>query len=376
MTFNENNSILSLFINGRRFIGRGGNWGFGESNLNYRGREYDIAVAYHADMNFTMMRNWVGQIGDKELYEACDRHGIMIWQDFWLANPSDGPDPYDPEMFIANAEDYVKRFRNHASIGIYCGRNEGFPPEQIDKALRRIVKEDHPGLHYISSSADEVVSGHGPYRALPVKEYFSLKNGSDKFHSERGMPNVMNYESLVRTFSPEALWPQNAQWGQHDYTMEGAQSCASFNAIIEKGFGKPNNAKEFADLAQWVNYDGYRGMFESRSLNRKGLLLWMTHPAWPSMVWQTYDYYFEPTAFCGYSQIISASSRAEDKTVFYFITVKAFRILFFFNSFGKNRCFFHNRDWIFCKCETFFLFPPGRNRNWNFFAAFPFPFFF
>ena len=296
MTFNENNSILSLFINGRRFIGRGGNWGFGESNLNYRGREYDIAVAYHADMNFTMMRNWVGQIGDKELYEACDRHGIMIWQDFWLANPSDGPDPYDPEMFIANAEDYVKRFRNHASIGIYCGRNEGFPPEQIDKALRRIVKEDHPGLHYISSSADEVVSGHGPYRALPVKEYFSLKNGSDKFHSERGMPNVMNYESLVRTFSSEALWPQNAQWGQHDYTMEGAQSCASFNAIIEKGFGKPNNAKEFAELAQWVNYDGYRGMFESRSLNRKGLLLWMTHPAWPSMVWQTYDYYFEPTA--------------------------------------------------------------------------------
>ena len=296
MTFNENNSILSLFVNGRRFIGRGGNWGFGESNLNYRGREYDVAVAYHADMNFTMMRNWVGQIGDKELYEACDRHGIMIWQDFWLANPADGPDPYYPEMFIANADDYVKRFRSHASIGIYCGRNEGFPPETIDKALRKIVAASHPGIHYISSSADDVVSGHGPYRALPAKEYFTLKNGSDKFHSERGMPNVMNYESLVRTFSPDALWPQNAQWGQHDYTMEGAQSCASFNAIIEKGFGKPANVKEFADWAQWVNYDGYRAMFESRSLNRKGLLLWMTHPTWPSMVWQTYDYYFEPTA--------------------------------------------------------------------------------
>ena len=87
MTFNENNSILSLFINGRRFIGRGGNWGFGESNLNYRGREYGIAVAYHADMNFTMMRNWVGQIGDKELYEACDRHGIKI--SGWRILPTD-----------------------------------------------------------------------------------------------------------------------------------------------------------------------------------------------------------------------------------------------------------------------------------------------
>ena len=296
MAFNEDNGILSLFINGRRFIGRGGNWGFGENNLNYRGREYDIAVEHHANMNFTMMRNWVGQIGDEELYEACDKHGIMIWQDFWLANPVDGPNPYDNEMFIANAEDYVRRMRSHASIGLYCGRNEGYPPKVIDDALRRIVRDEHPGLHYISSSADDVVTGHGPYRALPPKEYFTLENGKDKFHSERGMPNVMNYESLARTLKEEDLWPQSNKWGQHDYTMEGAQGGSSFNAIIEKGFGAPQSAKEFTELAQWVNYDGYRAMFESRSLNRKGLLLWMTHPAWPSMVWQTYDYYFEPTA--------------------------------------------------------------------------------
>lgn len=296
MTFNEDNQILSLFVNGRRFIGRGGNWGFSESNLNYRGREYDIAVAYHADMNFTMMRNWVGMIGDKELYEACDRHGIMIWQDFWLANPADGPDPYYPEMFIANAEDYVKRIRSHASIALYCGRNEGFPPEQIDKALRRIIKEDHPDIHYISSSADDVVSGHGPYRMLPAKEYFTLKTGNDKFHSERGMPNVMTYESMLRTFSPEGIWPQDNEWGMHDYTREGAQGCTSFNEIIAKGYGEPQNAKEFASLAQWVNYDGHRSLFESRSQNRKGLLMWMSHSCWPSMVWQTYDYYFEPTA--------------------------------------------------------------------------------
>lgn len=296
MTFNEDNNILSLFINGRRFIGRGGNWGFSESNLNYRGREYDIAVAYHADMNFTIIRNWVGMIGDEELYEACDRHGIMIWQDFWLANPSDGPDPYDPEMFIANAEDYVKRIRNHPSIAIYCGRNEGFPPQQIDKALRRIVKKDHPDIHYISSSADDVVSGHGPYRMLPAKEYFTLKTGNDKFHSERGMPNVLTYESMLRTFSPEGIWPQGNQWGMHDYTREGAQGATSFNEIIAKGYGEPQSAKEFSELAQWVNYDGHRSLFESRSQNRKGLLMWMSHSCWPSMVWQTYDYYFEPTA--------------------------------------------------------------------------------
>ena len=37
-------------------------------------------------------------------------------------------------------------------------------------------------------------------------------------------------------------------------------------------------------------------MYESTNHDRQGLLIWMSHPTWPSMVWQTYDYYFEPTA--------------------------------------------------------------------------------
>jgi hypothetical protein len=292
----EEGGVLHIYVNGRRFIGRGGNWGFSENNLNYRSREYDIAVSYHKDMNFTIMRNWVGQTGDVELYEACDRHGIMVWQDFWLANPADGPDPDDPQMFLANAQDYLRQHRSHPSLVIYCGRNEGFPPKEIDEGLRSIVKEYHPGLHYISSSADGCVSGHGPYRALTPKEYFTYPTGNDRFHSERGMPAVMTYESMLRTYSPDALWPQNKQWGQHDFTLSGAQAGETFNKLIADGYGEPQSAEEFARLGQFINYDGYRAMFESRSLNRKGLLLWMSHPAWPSMTWQTYDWYFEPTA--------------------------------------------------------------------------------
>jgi hypothetical protein len=304
MDFNEDNQTLSLFINGRRFIGFGGNWGFGESNLNYRGREYDIAVAYHADMNFTMIRNWVGQIGDEEFYEACDRHGVMVWQDFWLANPVDGPNPYDNDLFMANAGDFVKRIRNHPSVGIYVGRNEGNPPPAIDNAIRDILPALHPGIHYISNSAMGIVSGGGPYRALPPRDYFLLY-GNDKFHSERGMPNVMNYESMLLAFG-DAVEPVNTKetpnsiYGLHDYTLGGtagasAQSANSFNEIIEKAFGKPADARQFAEWAQWINYNGYRAIFEGRSEYRRGMLLWMSHPAWPSMVWQTYDYYFDPT---------------------------------------------------------------------------------
>lgn len=193
-----------------------------------------------------------------------------------------------------NARDFVLKIRNHPSIGIYCGRNEGYPPKTLDDRLRETVASLHPGLDYISSSADDGVSGHGPYNAISPKEYFQRQTG--KLHSERGMPNVMTYEGLSRTLDAEHLWPQNVYWGRHDYTMEGAQRGESFNQMIAKNFGEPTSAQEFCEWAQWINYEGYRAMYESGSSDRMGLLIWMSHPCWPSMVWQTYDYYLEPTA--------------------------------------------------------------------------------
>ncbi len=296
MAYDTSKGIIDLYINGRRLICNGGNWGFPEINLNYRGREYDVAVAYHADMNYTMIRDWVGQTGDEEFYEACDRHGVTVWQDFWLANPVDGPNPDDNAMFLTNAEDYIKRIRNHASIALYCGRNEGNPPAAIDEGLQQLINKYHPEIAYIPHSAAGPVSGNGPYRALPVSEYFSAQRGIDRLHSERGMPNVMTYESMTQMLDEDNHWPQTSVWGVHDYTMENAQSCATFNEMIEKAFGEITSLKQFTELAQWINYNGYRAMYESRSWNRKGLLIWMSHSCWPSMVWQTYDYFFEPTA--------------------------------------------------------------------------------
>lgn len=294
MTYEGADKKLQMWINGKRFVPLGGNWGFSEHNLLYRKREYDITVGYHRQMNFNMIRNWVGQIGDEEFYDACDRNGIMVWQDFWLANPCDGPDPDDNALFMHNASDFTRRMRRHPSIALYCGRNEGYPPAALNASLKSLVDDANPGILYIPSSADEGVSGHGPYWAEPAKTYFSKQTG--KLHTERGMPNVMTYEGLARTFSPEALWPQSEEWGRHDFTQRGAQRGATFNAMMEHAFGKPADAREFGSLAQWINYDGYRAMFESGAKYRQGLLIWMSHSCWPSQVWQCYDYWMEPTA--------------------------------------------------------------------------------
>lgn len=301
--YKDLNTDAKIYINGKRFIPLGGNWGFSEINLRYRDREYDVAMRYHRDMNFTMVRNWVGQIGDRAFFETCDRYGIMVWQDFWLANPWDGPDPNDETMFMQNANDLIQKIRRHPSVALYVGRNEGFPPKSLDVQLRKSVEKFHPSLGYISSSADNGVSGHGPYRIMPTNSWYFVHQ-SGKLHSERGIPNVPSMESMSRMLPNQQLWPMGDAWGEHDFTLEGAPNVLTFQQMLNTMFGSAKNIKEFTQWAQWINFDAHRAMFESEALQRKGLLMWMSHPCWPSTVWQTYDYYLEPTA--GYFAIKKA----------------------------------------------------------------------
>ena len=288
-TYSEDGGALKIWINGRRFIARGGNWGFPESMLRYRQREYDVAMRYHRDQHFNMLRDWVGQTGDEALYDAADRYGIVVWQDFWLANPWDGPNPENDGLFLANATDYVKKIRNHASVGLYCGRNEGFPPASLDGALALLVKQLMPNSHYIPSSADGPVEGHGPYRVEPLRAYF--EHTPPKFHSEIGAPNVPEMAIMQRTLDAQGMWPVGPEWRLHDFYNHNP-----FETAVEKDFGGAKDAAEFVELAQFVDYNAYRGMFEGQSKNRPGVLIWMSHPAWPSILWQTYDYFFDTDA--------------------------------------------------------------------------------
>ncbi len=295
MTFSEEDEALRIFVNGRRVVPRGGNWGFSEAHLRYRGREYDTAMKYHRDMNFTMVRNWVGQTGDQEFYEAADRHGILIWQDFWLANPLDGPDPENEELFMTNVRDTLRRIRNHPSVGLYCGRNEGHPPASLDAEIAAAIADLHPEIHYIPNSISGSVSGGGPYGVQP-REYYFTERATPKPHSELGMTSVVTLDSLRRMMPASELWPLSLHWGLHDFNLESNQRAEDFVAMIEESYGGARDLAEWMEIAQLVNYDGYRAMFEAQSQHRMGIQLWMSHPAWPSLTWQTYDYYFNPHA--------------------------------------------------------------------------------
>ena len=111
-----------------------------------------------------------------------------------------------------------------------------------------------------------------------------------------GMPNIPTIDS-VRAMMPAAeLWPQGLTWGLHDFCLEGAQGGESFLDTIEAELWRRPERRRVGDLAQFLNYEGYRAMFEGQSKYRMGLLIWMSHPCWPSFVWQTYDYFLDPSA--------------------------------------------------------------------------------
>ena len=140
---------------------------------------------------------------------------------------------------------------------------------------------------------------------MPPKFYFSQR-ATPQLHSELGMPNIVTLDSLRLMMPEQAMWPQGDMWGLHDFSLQGAQGGAlvRWNAS-KKATAARTTSPTGSTLAQFVNYEGYRAMFEAQSKNRMGLLIWMSHPAWPSFVWQTYDYYFEPTA--GYFGVKKAS---------------------------------------------------------------------
>lgn len=286
------NSTLFLDVNGCPLLIRGGNWGLPEALLRCDAKKYDLLVRLHKDMNLNMIRNWVGQTSNDAFYEACDRHGILIFDDFWLANPVDGPDPADEPMFICNAADKIKRYRNHPSLVLWAGRNEGYPPASLDSALRNLTILYDNTRHYISNSAASPVTGLGPYENKAPEWYF-LNRGTT-YHTEQGIVSAPTYESMCKMLPPESRWPVNDLWGLHDWTQPRVKIYT--DDMIYR-YGAPESLEDFCRKAQMLNMEGPKAMMEAwQSRRGPGVLVWMTHPAWPSLICQTYDYFLEPTA--------------------------------------------------------------------------------
>ncbi|MBK3574474.1 discoidin domain-containing protein [Streptomyces sp. MBT65] len=288
---------LKISVNGVRVFARGGNWGWDELLRRMPPERMDAAVRMHRDMNFTMIRNWVGTSDREEFFAACDEHGILVWNDFPNAW---GMDPPDHEAFNSIARDTVLRYRIHPSVVIWCGANEGNPPAAIDQGMREAVEGQAPGILYQNNSAGGIITGGGPYGWVEPEKYFDPSTYGSKdfgFHTEIGMPVVSTAASTRNMTGDEPEWPIRGAWYYHDWSERGNQAPQNYKAAVEARLGAVTGLDDFARKAQFVNYENTRAMFEAWNANlwdnASGLMLWMSHPAWHSTVWQTYDYDFD-----------------------------------------------------------------------------------
>jgi len=288
---------LTISVNGVKVFIRGGDWGLDEAMKRIPRARLDAEIHMHALANMNMIRNWVGQSTDEDFYELCDKYGILIWDEFFQPNPSDGPNPDDLNIYLANVRDKILRYRNHPSIALWCARNEGYPPPEIDSALRKMIPELDPvRLYQPSSTAGRGVVSHGPYY---WREPAAFYVPDAPFKTETGSVSVPTIES-IHGMMPQKDWETiNDDWAEHDFA-KGAQHGDTYPYVLAGRYGRIVNLADFVRKAQMMNYEAFRAMYEGRNAKLfapdTGIITWMSNPAQPSFVWQLYHYDLEPNA--------------------------------------------------------------------------------
>lgn len=311
-TYDKEGNTFHIYINGVPVFVKGANWGMSEYLLRCRGAEYDTKIRLHKEMNFNMIRNWLGSVTDDEFYEACDKYGIMVWDDFWInSNPNL---PYDLNVFNNNMMEKIKRIRNHPSIAVWCGDNESNPQPPLEGWMAENVKTFDGGDRYFQGNSHaQGLTGSGPWGAFEPRFYFTeypdgLEGDPARgwgFRSEIGTAVVPTFESFKKFMPEENWWPRDEMWNKHYFGQNAFNAAPDrYDASIAKGFGKPEDIEDYCRKAQLINIESNKAMYEGW-LDRmwedaSGIMTWMGQSAYPSMVWQTYDYYYDLTgAFWG-----------------------------------------------------------------------------
>ncbi len=323
--FDEKTGARVFLVNGQKIFIKGGNWISSDLLLRHSPERYEAEVRMHADMNMNMIRIWGGSITERpEFYEACDKHGMLVWQDLWVTGDCNGRwfDPRKKEsqarrqaypdnhsLFINSVIDQVKMLRNHPSLYMWCGGNEFPPPENINEQLADEIFPKYDGTRYYlneSTSSDLARNtiggpGDGPYGIQNPARFFNTP--SYPFNPEIGSIGMPNVETMRRMMNEKDLEPPvndrpNRVWQYHKYI--------GYGQTIEN-FGEIKGIDDFCKKAQVVNYEQYRALQEGFNAGMwnmyTGMLVWKNQNPWTSLRGQFYDIFLDQTGgFYGYMQ--------------------------------------------------------------------------
>jgi hypothetical protein len=317
-----------FYVNGRRIHLTGGAW-VPDMMLNRDSLRYDYEFRLCRNSNINLVRIWGGGVtpGD-DFFDAADRYGLLIWSDFWITGDTQGefkgsPDwPLEGDVFVKNVRSTILRIRNHPSLLVWTGGNEGHARKELYDVMRNSIITLDGTRPYIPSSSGfaklppefdgswpdglptGVYSG-GPYTWQDPKVYYNKAiAGRDwVFKDETGLPSQQPY-NIMHKIIPNLVWdktlpfPLNHTWGYHDAATGNGRWDLYYKQMVSR-HGEPVSMEDFCDKMQLMNAVGYQGIFEAagHKLNEiGGVMLWKLNAAFPSVVWQVYDWYLMPNA--------------------------------------------------------------------------------
>ena len=335
-----------LKVNGIRIFCKGGNyiplelWPALSTDEKYR-----FSVEKAKEANFNMLRVWGGGIYCHDaFYEACDRAGIMVWQDFMFASAG-YPLFKMRDDIIAEASYQILRLRNHPCIVLWCGCNEDcfswvdrssgavaaqndvqaeddaltggwyfdrvkYDPELYTMLLRGLVGKYCHGTPYIESSpqsregAGNQNNSGNAHNSCWKYALFCTDGHYDRFRDH--FEHVCSFDSefciqgpcsekYFRSFMDEKNhWPPNDAWVYH--VQRGHHNMPhhkQISMIAGATFGEIDSLQKYTKYGQALHLEMMRSEFESARRdypNNGGTMMWMFMDCWPTSNWAIIDY--------------------------------------------------------------------------------------
>lgn len=273
--------------------------------------------------NHNSIRVWGGgYYPDDFFWDACDELGLVVWMDFMFAcSVYRLTSPEFEKNMIEEFVQNVKRIRNHACLGLWCGNNEmevfyysnslGFDKEKGYAAdyiklheyiIPKVLKEYDPETFFWPSSPS---SGGGfeepgsPDRGdvhywdvwhgnKPFTEYRKFRF---RYLSEFGFQSFPSIRTVESFTEPE---DRNI----FSWVMEKHQRNAAANGKImnymEQTYLYPTSFETLLYASQLLQADAIRYGVEHFRRNRgqcMGTVVWQLNDCWPVASWASIDYY-------------------------------------------------------------------------------------
>ena len=295
-------------INGRNLLIRGAAWA-PDMLLRWSPERATVAMDYVRGMNLNAIR-LEGRMERDEFFDLADRQGVLImpgWTccDFWEQWKKWTPET--TKIAAASLFDQAVRLRNHPSVFVWLYGSDNPPPAKIETLYLQVLKDARwPNPTISSASAERTkptgasgVKMSGPYDYEPPNYWLTDKKagGAFGFNTETSPgPVIPTLPSLKRFIPADHLWPVDDYWNYHA-GLERFTTIDRFVNGMEQRYGKAANLEDFLRKSEAMNYEAQRAMFEAYGRNKyesTGVIQWMLNNAWPSIIWNLYDYYLVP----------------------------------------------------------------------------------